>query len=539
GNVVGFPVGGGTETILVPIVGDTSAEGDEYFRVTISSDGAEVTGGVGVVRIVDDDALRVSVLDAPDVVEGDSGFTEMAFTVVLDSAPSGTVRVRWETHDIGGAAQPDDPNIAVGFGPDRDFDANLGTLTFSADGPLTQQVVVHVRGDEQDEFTENVHLLLREVSGAGSPVIGDGVGVGRIIDDDDLPSRPDIEPPVFVGNADLDVTLPDGSNKVRVYWSVLAEDVVDGRVSHDCSPAVKSFFLVGETEIICVATDAAGNEATASFTVTVVESDQRLTDRDGRLTNEGRPGSFVNVQAAGFLPGSQVLADLRSDPIQLALLTADDKGIVDAELSLPLETTLGAHTIALIGIDSTGGSRHALFPTQIIEQTPDPTCTITGTPGNDRLFGTRGDDVICGLGGNDRIFGRGGNDILLGGPGDDRLSGGNGRDVLYGEAGDDVLRGDRGADRLVGDDGEDRLVGGRGADEMFGGRGADEMRGGTGGDQMYGGSGDDVLRGGPGNDELNGGPGDDKLRGNSGRDRLSGKSGNDDVRGGPGRDTIF
>ena len=35
-------------------------------------------------------------------------------------------------------------------------------------------------------------------------------------------------------------------------------------------------------------------------------------------------------------------------------------------------------------------------------------CTITGTPGADRLMGTPGPDVICGLGGNDRIFARGG-----------------------------------------------------------------------------------------------------------------------------------
>ncbi len=34
-----------------------------------------------------------------------------------------------------------------------------------------------------------------------------------------------------------------------------------------------------------------------------------------------------------------------------------------------------------------------------------PTCTITGTSGNDTLKGTSGADVICGLGGNDTLQG--------------------------------------------------------------------------------------------------------------------------------------
>ena len=41
-------------------------------------------------------------------------------------------------------------------------------------------------------------------------------------------------------------------------------------------------------------------------------------------------------------------------------------------------------------------------------------CTITGTPGPDRLRGTAGDDVICGLGGDDRIDGGGGDDAIFG-----------------------------------------------------------------------------------------------------------------------------
>jgi uncharacterized repeat protein (TIGR01451 family) len=74
-------------------------------------------------------------------------------------------------------------------------------------------------------------------------------------------------------------------------------------------------------------------------------------------------------------------------------------------------------------------------------------CTVSGTPGNDRLRGTQGNDVICGLGGNDRISGRGGNDTLKGNAGKDRLRGQGGRDRLRGGSGRDRLAGGGGRDR--------------------------------------------------------------------------------------------
>jgi hypothetical protein len=91
-------------------------------------------------------------------------------------------------------------------------------------------------------------------------------------------------------------------------------------------------------------------------------------------------------------------------------------------------------------------------------------CTITGTPGDDRLRGTSGDDVICGLGGDDRIDARGGDDAVFGDAGSDRVEGGDGADTLYGDDGADALSGGLGDDVLSGGPGEDRLSGGAGAD---------------------------------------------------------------------------
>ncbi len=64
---------------------------------------------------------------------------------------------------------------------------------------------------------------------------------------------------------------------------------------------------------------------------------------------------------------------------------------------------------------------------------------IYGDDGNDKLFGSSGIDYIYGGLGNDVIKGFGNNDHLFGGPGEDSLFGGTGNDLLAGESGKDTL----------------------------------------------------------------------------------------------------
>ncbi|MFM2078176.1 MAG: hypothetical protein RJA49_2066, partial [Actinomycetota bacterium] len=74
------------------------------------------------------------------------------------------------------------------------------------------------------------------------------------------------------------ITLPDNqvlpSNKPTVgvvyTYTATAVDIVSGPVATTCAPASGTTFTFGITTVTCTATDAAGNKATASFTVTVV-----------------------------------------------------------------------------------------------------------------------------------------------------------------------------------------------------------------------------------------------------------------------------
>lgn len=174
------------------------------------------------------------------------------------------------------------------------------------------------------------------------------------------------------------------------------------------------------------------------------------------------------------------------------------------------------------------------------EQDPPPECTITGTPGNDRLVGTSGDDVICGFGGDDTIYGLDGDDRIIGGPGDDFLIGGNGADIISGNTGEDVLRGLDAGDRLDGGTGSDSIIGDAGLDVITGGDHNDFLFGEEGKDRLFGELGNDRLYGGLGNDRaLDGGEGNDIILGEEGNDRILGRGGDDILRAGTGTDRVY
>ena len=164
--------------------------------------------------------------------------------------------------------------------------------------------------------------------------------------------------------------------------------------------------------------------------------------------------------------------------------------------------------------------------------------SILGGLGNDTLQGQAGNDTLLGQEGDDKLIGLSGNDSLDGGTGADTLDGGDGNDTLTGGAGDDSLSGGAGDDLLLGGDGNDTLDGGDGNDVLNGGDGDDVLIGGNGNDSMAGGNGNDILNGGAGNDLLTGNDGNDTMAGGSGNDTLLGGDGDDSINGQGGADVL-
>jgi probable HAF family extracellular repeat protein len=103
---------------------------------------------------------------------------------------------------------------------------------------------------------------------AGTSTFGDGVMHATLW-------TADTTPPVLTVPADLtvDATSPAGA---AVTYAVSAADDLDPSPAVTCSPPSGSTFGLGATTVACTATDAAGNDATASFTVFVRNAAEQL-----------------------------------------------------------------------------------------------------------------------------------------------------------------------------------------------------------------------------------------------------------------------
>lgn len=162
--------------------------------------------------------------------------------------------------------------------------------------------------------------------------------------------------------------------------------------------------------------------------------------------------------------------------------------------------------------------------------------TMDGGNGNDTLASGEADDLLIGGGGDDLMLSGGGNDLVFGGSGRDTANGGDGDDSLYGQGSNDVLQGEAGNDLVDGGVGLDVVYG---DDALNQTTGNDTVVGGAMNDTLFGGGGDDFLFGGSGRDLLNGGDGDDSLFGQGSNDIVNGDAGNDTIIWkGDGNDTF-
>jgi Calx-beta domain-containing protein len=164
-----FAPGQTSQSFAVPVLGDTLDELDETFVVNLSgASGATVGDAQGIGTIVDDDTSSLSVSDATQP-EGNTGTSNMVFTVSLAPANSRTVTVQFQTA-AGGTATAGTDYQAVA----------ATTVTFLA-GETSKTINVPVVGDAIDESNETVFVSLTSPTIA---VLGDAAGVGTIVDDD-------------------------------------------------------------------------------------------------------------------------------------------------------------------------------------------------------------------------------------------------------------------------------------------------------------------------------------------------------------------
>ncbi len=111
----------------------------------------------------------------------------------------------------------------------------------------------------------------------------------------------DTVPPTLTTPAPIAANATTSSGAV-VSFSVGAADVVDSHPTVVCLPASGSVFPIGTTTVRCTATDASGNPATSSFSVTVTGVATATTVAVSNATYDGAPhGAVASVTGDGGL----------------------------------------------------------------------------------------------------------------------------------------------------------------------------------------------------------------------------------------------
>ena len=329
------------------------------------------------------------------------------------------------------------------------------------------------------------------------------------------------------GDITLEATGPAGAVAT---FSASADDVVSGSVAATLDPASGSTFALGTTTVTATAIDAAGNTATRTFTVTVVDTTPpaltlpapitaEATGPDGAavgftatatdivsgslpVTFSAVPGSVFplgvttvtgsatdaagNTSSGSFtvtvvdttrpvltVPANRTITSCETPDIGQATAT-DAVGPVSITNDAPSLFALGLTVVTWRAVDAWGNET---IGTQRVTAElgdsasccPVGTKVILGTSANNVLLGTQGADCILGLGGNDVINALGGNDFISGGAGNDTIVAGLGDDLVMGGAGDDVIDGTLGDDTIRGGAGRDTIAAGPGSDNVDGG----------------------------------------------------------------------
>jgi len=279
-------------------------------------------------------------------------------------------------------------------------------------------------------------------------------------------------------------------------------------------------FPVGETTVTWTATDTSGNSASATQTVTIVDTTSPIITAPDSITAEATSANSNTVAL-----GNPVSSDLVDTPsisnnapdvfplgeTTVTWTTIDESGnsasatqtvtIVDTtspELTIPEDVMISAFSLEKqVEIGEAQAYDLAGSAFTITNDAPDTfplgdtvvTWNVSDELGNssssqqvisvqpcgkplsyyNQIFGTPAADTIVGTEVADLIFAFAGDDMIFGGKGNDCIIGVDGDELIFGNAGGDHLVGGEGNDILKGFSGDDKLTGGTGTDILDGG----------------------------------------------------------------------
>ena len=216
-----FNPGDLTQTITVPVTGDTGVESDESFAVVLRDpSGARLDPDASVAygTILNDDTLFQITAASADKSEGNSGSTAFTFTVNRSGNLSAVSTVSWAVT----------PPVSHLNADAADFGGTLpsGVLTFDAE-ERSKAITVNVSGDSGFEADETFSVLLFAPSGAtlhstrfsATATIRNDDSAGSAIFK--LQGTPAVGQTLSVAQVSAD---PDGDGPATITWQRRASD---------------------------------------------------------------------------------------------------------------------------------------------------------------------------------------------------------------------------------------------------------------------------------------------------------------------------
>jgi len=275
---------------------------EDTFTYTVS-DGEGGTD-VATVRITvtgkaDAPPPSASVSDAT-IAEGNTGTTNLVFTVTLSGAATNVVTINYATANVTATAG-------------ADYTSTTGTLTFGV-GETSKTISVPILGDTTDEPNETFELNL---SAPVNATLADSQATGTITDDDAAPTVSIAGTTVTEGdsgtvNATLTVSLSNASSQTVTVAYTTQNGTATAPEDYTTTSGALTF-APGETSktiSVPIAVDAAteSNEtfkvvlsAPTNATLGTAEGTVTITDDDGPGTLQFSAATYSVAETAGTI----------------------------------------------------------------------------------------------------------------------------------------------------------------------------------------------------------------------------------------------
>ena len=221
----------------------------------------------------------------------------------------------------------------------------------------------------------------------------------------------DTTPPAVTVPSDItaEATSPNGA---VVAYTASATDLVDGTVAVRCSPPSGTQFGLDETTTVqCAATDAHGNDASASFTVSVVDTTRPELPELGDVTAEATSAAGA-VVTYGVGPAADIVdgdVTVTCEPASGTTFGLGDTTVTCSATDAHDNTATGTFTVRVedttapvfdpfsVGPTEATGPDGALvtYTLPTASDTVDPSVDVDCTPASGTRFGLGATEVTC------------------------------------------------------------------------------------------------------------------------------------------------